>query len=185
MTRYLGERTFGKALAAEHEGIQSLAKRPTPPALPATNNFPWIRRLKEASQTIVAGGNEYITFNVGVEGSTDYASYFSVQTYQVKILQSGIYMLSCQMHWDVTFTGNRALQLEDGYSWPTGFSFDDSTAFGVASQAFCFIHRYPANKYVHVEMGLAGATNRDIRMGYFEIMRIGSYTGPNPTSFVE
>jgi len=30
MTRYMGERDFGKALAAEHEGIQSLAKRPAP-----------------------------------------------------------------------------------------------------------------------------------------------------------
>ena len=30
MTRFLGERDFGKALAAEHEGIQSLAKRPAP-----------------------------------------------------------------------------------------------------------------------------------------------------------
>ncbi len=39
MTRYMGERDFGKALAAEHEGIQSLAKRPAPKVAEGSTSY--------------------------------------------------------------------------------------------------------------------------------------------------
>ncbi len=196
MTRYMGERDFGKALAAEHEGIQSLAKRPAPVSSSALN-LPWVRRVRRNTNLLVGTGGSgvNITFDdagseahATVAGSTDWQTYFNFfSTSQTQVLVKGVYSVSAQWRVDESVsTGALKLVLNDGFSYPAKLGEHTIHSGDNAPQvAGTHVHRYPALQTLSLTFEQTTGSDKNIDTGYFEIMYLGPYTGPDPSDLEE
>lgn len=146
----------------------------------------WIRRRLTTGRVSCSSGNQTnITPYDDVVGATDYETQFSTPTaHQIKVLNSGIYIVSVQMLWS-SFDGDRILVLNDGFSWSAGFLFSRATGWETSMHTFTLMHRYPANQTINLSMQQSSGSAQTVGPGYFEVMRIGSYTGPDPSSAEE
>lgn len=196
MTTPVQEPTAQRNLSGLGWGERQLARRPAPPS-GAPSPMPWVRRVFTTgfnSGNIDWGGDNVLGYldggtegHASVTGSTDWTTYWSFPTSnQTEILVPGTYLMSGQIHWDNPTTESHVIILADGYLWETVVSeYVGDSSFEDPSQGFTFVHRYPApggggNVTVQMHVQISGGSNESASSWYFEIMRMGDYSGADP-----
>lgn len=152
--------------------------------IPCLNSdIPWIRRNLTTDVTIGSGGNDIVLEYDTTVGSDDYATYFATtNANNIKILQAGVYVVTAEFQFSDIIPEGATLSLVNlDYNWPTSVGqshLNDHTIQGTLM--FNMQHRYTANTFLFMEAVQFSASDFDIIEGYFEVQRIGTYTGTNP-----